>query len=90
MTGAHDSLVLLFMEIRQQRPPVYLADEWQRWLAAMGQTIAAFPTPERRWAAIVLIADDLVRAMPGLALDLAYGTVDEAVRQASGEYHARL
>ena len=80
---AHDSLVLLFMETRQQRPPVWDGEAWQRWLASIAQVIAAYQRPERRWGAIVLIADDLQRAMPGLSLALAYGAVEEAVRQAA-------
>ena len=83
MIGAHDSLVLLFMETRQARPPVYLPDEWQSWLTAMAQVITAFPTPERRWAAIVLIADDLARALPGTPLDLAFVVVQRAVNKAT-------
>lgn len=80
-----DSLACLFQETRQQRPPIWDADAWQSWLAAMAQVLGAFHDPARRWAAMVLVADDLMRSMPGLAMGLAYGTIEEAVRQGQKE-----
>lgn len=67
-----DSLLELFESVRRDRPPIYLADEWAHWLDAIGKVLAAFPTEARRWAAAVLVANDLVRAMPGLSLPTAY------------------
>jgi hypothetical protein len=76
-----DSLHLLFQETRQSRPPVWQADEWQNWLQAIGQVIAAFPSRERQWAVAALVANDLVVAMPGLSLPVAYHVVEEAVQR---------
>jgi hypothetical protein len=70
---------MLFMETRQQRPEVWDQPAWNEWLAAIGQTIAAFPTFERRWACITLVADDLTGVLPGLSLPLAFHTIAEAV-----------
>lgn len=67
-----DSLVTMFDEIRRQRPPVYDADRWAAWLAAIAQTVQALPTFEQRWASVALLADDLVRALPGVPLVIAF------------------
>jgi hypothetical protein len=66
-----DVLLDMVDELRRTRPPIYQADEWRLWIDAMGQTIAAFPT-ERQWAVTALVANDLVVAMPGLCLPIAY------------------
>lgn len=78
-TPTTDSLVDLFTEVRQQRPPVWHVTDWQRWLEAVGQVIAGFQTVERRWACVTLVADDLCQAMPGLSLTLAYHTIAQTV-----------
>lgn len=74
-----DVILDMLAELRQTRPPVYDADRWRTWLDAIGQTIAALPTVERRWAATTLVAGDVVAAMPGLCLWEAYGTIERAV-----------
>lgn len=77
-----DSLIELFESVRCSRPPVYDADRWSPWLAALGQVVAAFPTTERRGACVVLVADDLAKAVPGVSLSMAYGTIARAVLHA--------
>lgn len=76
-----DCITELFNEIRRARPPIYDGDLWHTWLAAMAQVLMAFHDPARRWAAMVLVAYDLMQEMPGLGMDLAYGTIEQAVRQ---------
>ena len=47
--------------------------------------IAALPARDQRWAATVLVANDLVLAMPGLVLSMAFQRVAKAVlRQTVG------
>jgi hypothetical protein len=78
-----DCLIVMLEQVRHQRPPIYLSDEWQNWLCAIGDCISALPTRDQRWAAGVLVANDLVLAMPGLSLAMAHFTVLEAVMKAS-------
>ena len=78
-----DVLTEMFEELRTQQPKIYLADEYATWLCAIGYCIAALPTQDQRWAAGVLIANDLCNAMPGLSLAMAHFTVLEAVMKAS-------
>lgn len=72
----------LFMELRKSRPPIYFGDEWERWREAIGQVISAYPTLERRWACVTLVADDLAKAMPGLPISQASRDIAEAVFEA--------
>jgi hypothetical protein len=84
MTHTTDALMVLLDEVRTQRPPVYLADEWAAWLQAVAQCICALPTAPRQWAAAVLVAGDLINASPGLSMLMAYAAVQEAVQRAAG------
>ena len=77
----NDVLLQMVDELREQRPAVYLADEYAAWEHAIGQTIAALPTREQRWAATVLVGNDLAKAMPGLPLSVAYGRILGVVLQ---------
>lgn len=63
-----DALIQMFGELRRTRPEVYLAYEFLLWYSAVVQTIAAFPTEERRQACCLLVAADLCKAMPGIDL----------------------
>jgi hypothetical protein len=74
-----DVLIDMIDELRATRPPCYLADEWQAWLNAIGQAITALPTQAQRWAATILVANDLVQAMPGLPLSVAFVRVQAAI-----------
>jgi len=79
-----DSLLLLFEETRRQCPPVW-SDEWASWLQTMGQVIAGCPLAHRQWAWKIAISSDLYRAWDGrYSIAVAYGEVEEAVREASG------
>lgn len=80
-----DCLIELFDQVRSQRPAVYMADEGQKWLCAIGDCISALPTQSQRWAATVLVAGDLQASMPGLPLGNAYLSIQEAVLKASGK-----
>lgn len=76
--------MVLFTETRQQRPAVYLADEWAAWLSAIGQVIAACPLAHRQWAWKIAVASDLYRAWDGrYSIAVAYAEVEEAVRRAA-------
>lgn len=80
--SGQDCAVLMFDDYRARRPAVYLGDEWKTWLCAIGQCISALPTQSQRWAATVLVAHDLVHAMPGTPLSLANFMILEAVMKA--------
>lgn len=67
-----DSLSVMLDDLRTHRPQIYQADEWAAWEAAMVQALAALPK-DRQWAAVVLVANDLTAAMPGLPLQVTYG-----------------
>ena len=75
--------MVLLDDIRASRPPVYDGDRFPLWLEAVGQVLAAMPQPERRWAFTVLVGQDLLDAVPGLTLAMAYGAVNEAVQRAA-------
>ena len=79
-----DSLLELLNDVRRHRPPIYDGDLFPAWLEAVGQVLAAVPHPERRWAFTVLVAQDLLDAVPGLTLAMAYGAINEAVQRAAG------
>jgi len=79
-----DSLVDLFTDLRESRPHIANATAWHEWVRAMAQTICEFPTAERRWACRVLLADDLVKAMPGLSLPFAYRIIADAIEAVGG------
>ena len=68
-----DSLYAILLDVRKARPLVADAKALDAWLAALTQLIQALPTPHARWAAVVLVANDLARAMPGIPLSLTYG-----------------
>lgn len=82
---SRDILIDMFDELRRTRPAVYLADEFLLWYSAVGQTIAAFPTEERRQACCLLVANDLCRAMPGLSLASSVHWVLAVVAAERGE-----
>ena len=67
-----DSLMQMFQDLRAKRPPVYLADERQQWVAALAQVVQAIPKPERRWACLVLVANDVAQSMPGCSLAVVF------------------
>lgn len=81
-----DSLNEMIDDLRTHRPKIYQADEWARWEASIIQAIAALPTPERQWATIVLVANDLMRECPGLPLNVSYGFLCGKIQQ----YRARV
>ena len=79
-----DALCELFDQVRAQRPPIYDADAWQSWLCAIGDCISALPTRDQRWASTILVANDLVLAMPGTPLSMAHLMIQTAVFRAGG------
>jgi hypothetical protein len=79
-----DCLIEMLDQVRGQRPAVYMCDEFNNWLCAIGDCISALPTRDQRWAASVLVANDLALAMPGLPLSLAHTTILNAVILANG------
>lgn len=77
-----DALVQMVDDLRASRPMIAQADEWARWERGIVQAIAALPTPEQQWASVVLVAQDLVQAMPGMPLAMAYGFLCAKVKTA--------
>lgn len=67
-----DSVSEMLDDLRTHLPAIYQADEWAAWEAAIVQALAAFPK-ERQWAAVVLVANDIARSIPGMPLPMAYG-----------------
>jgi hypothetical protein len=84
MTASHDSLLELFLELRQSRPPIYLADEFGHWKEAIGQVLAAVHSPSQRWAMMILVASDINASTPGPWSDRAFMELEEAVHRAVG------
>ena len=74
-----DSLHAMLLDVRKARPLVADAKAWDAWLQALTQLIQALPRPEQRWAAVVLVADDLARAIPGLPLSMTYGWLAQRI-----------
>lgn len=84
LVGERDCLLELFDQVRAQRPPVYDCDSWHNWLAAIGDCISALPSQRQRWAATVLVGNDICESMPGTPLAVAHLTILEAVARAAG------
>lgn len=68
-----DALTQMIEDLRAARPKIYQAEAWAQWERGIVQAISALPTQEQQWAAIVLVANDLLEDMPGLSLAMAYG-----------------
>ena len=69
-----DSLHTMLLDLRTARPrPHDGAQAWNDWLESIMQVIRALPSPQSRWACVVLVADDLARAFPGMPLSMTYG-----------------
>ncbi|MGH8103784.1 MAG: hypothetical protein ACREJQ_04600 [bacterium] len=68
-----DSLQVMLLDVRKSRPALCDVAAMAAWLDALTQLVQALPKPHQRWAAVVLVADDLTSAMPGIPLSLAYG-----------------
>lgn len=81
-TKSQDCLLVMFDQVRAQRPEIYQGDEWQTWLCAIGDCISALPTQPQRWAATILVANDLVMAIPGTSLPIAHLAIQDAVFRA--------
>ena len=67
-----DVLQQMLAEARSRRPSIADVEAWGAWLAELAQIIQALPCYSQRWAATVLVSNDLVLAHPGLSLDVAY------------------
>jgi hypothetical protein len=80
-----DCVVSMLDELRRQRPPVFDADAFGSWEAAIGQVIASLPGRDQRWGATVLVAQDLCDAMPGMPLPVAFLRVQTAIYSAPVE-----
>jgi len=83
-----DVLQDMIDELRQQRPPVYLADERITWFAAVGQAIAGMPASAARIQAIEDVARDLWVANPGMPESMCLLSVQVAVFSAEVQEHA--
>ena len=57
-----DVLTALLDDLRRNRPMLESYHEFEPWLEAIGQVIAAYPTELRRGACVILVADDLAVA----------------------------
>ena len=67
-----DSLTELYDALRRTRPRVFDADRWLPWVDAMAPVVQAMPGKTHRWAAVVLLANDLHREMPPLSIAHAF------------------
>ena len=74
-----DSLQAMLSDVRKARPPLQNLEAFEAWLAALTQLIQALPRPEQRWAAVVLVTDDLTRALPGITLSIIYGWLAQRI-----------
>ena len=79
MTTSHDSLQAMLLNVRKARPPLQNLEACEAWLDALTQLIQALPTPHARWAAVVLVANDLALALPGLPLSMTYGWLAQRI-----------
>lgn len=61
-----DSLTDMVDELRVQRP------RDARWYATAGTLVRALPTIERRWATVMLLANDQVLEQPGRCLSQTF------------------
>lgn len=77
-----DCSLIMFDDIRAMRPSIAGGEKWQNWLAAIGDCISALPTQPQRWAATVLVANDVVMAVPGTTLAIAHLAIQDAVFRA--------
>ena len=55
-----DVLTDMLDDLRQSIPH---QENWDEWLSAVAQVIAAYPTEERQKACVVLVSDDLSRIL---------------------------
>ncbi|MGL4296243.1 MAG: hypothetical protein ACRCTG_11045 [Aestuariivirga sp.] len=67
-----DCLVQMVDELRMQRPPVYDADRFRSWIEGLREAVQALPRFDQRWASVVLVADDLAKAMPCMPMGMAF------------------
>lgn len=78
-----DAIVEMFDQVRSQRPALFLGDERETWIAAVADCISALPTRDQRWAAGVLVANDIATVLPGTPIQLAHLLVLDAVLRAT-------
>ena len=74
-----DSLHAMLLDVRKARPPLQDVKACEVWLDALAQVIQALPRPEQRWAAVVLVANDLALAIPGIPLSMTYGWLAQRI-----------
>ena len=74
-----DSLHAMLLDVRQARPPLQDVEACHDWLQALMQLVRALPRPEQQWAAVVLLADDLAHALPGMPLAMTYGWLAQRI-----------
>ena len=82
-----DAVDAMLLELRQQRPPVYLADEREIWLSAIGAFISNMRDTQQRVKAIDAVALDLYAAY-GMNREMASFVVAVAVFSAEEREHA--
>ena len=69
----------MLLDVRQARPPLQNLEACEAWLDALTQIIQALPRPEQKWAAVVLVANDLALAIPGIPLSMTYGWLAQRI-----------
>lgn len=67
-----DCLVQMVDELRAARPMIYDADRFRPWIEGLRETVQALPRFDQRWASVVLVADDLAKAMPCMPMGMAF------------------
>lgn len=82
MNRPNDCLQAMFEELRTTIPPLPAllsdADARQGWLSSVALVIGAMKKPAQQWAALTVLAQDLVTTRyPDLPLALAYGVLAE-------------